>query len=141
MSRPSVKGRDIFSLLKRVADVGTEMHIRKGDGLRGAVGPANGLVQILPGGGDAQHPASGGYPLDYKKGYPISGLDEAGKSAAVFHAGTAEKDGQIVTNGGRVLGVTALGGTLDQAIANAYAAAKPISFRDMHFRTDIGHAF
>ena len=85
--------------------------------------------------------ASGGYPLDYKKGYPISGLDEAGKSAVVFHAGTAEKDGQTVTNGGRVLGVTALGDTLDQAIANAYAAAKPISFQDMHFRRDIGHAF
>ena len=85
--------------------------------------------------------ASGGYPLDYKKGYPISGLEEAGRSAVVFHAGTAEKGGQIVTNGGRVLGVTVLGDTLEQAIANAYAAAKPISFQDMHFRTDIGHAF
>ena len=85
--------------------------------------------------------ASGGYPLDYKKGCPISGLEEAGKSAVVFHAGTAEKNGQIVTNGGRVLGVTALGDTLEHAIANAYAAAKPISFQDMHFRTDIGHAF
>ena len=85
--------------------------------------------------------ASGGYPLDYKKGCPISGLEEAGKSAVVFHAGTAEKNGQIVTNGGRVLGVTALGDTLEHAIANAYAAAKPISFQDMHFRNDIGHAF
>ena len=85
--------------------------------------------------------ASGGYPADYKKGYPISGLDEAGRSAVVFHAGTAEQDGQIVTNGGRVLGVTALGNALEDAIANAYAAAKPISFQDMHFRTDIGHAF
>ena len=85
--------------------------------------------------------ASGGYPLDYKKGYPISGLDEAEEYANIFHAGTAEKDGQIVTSGGRVLGVTALGNTLDLAIANAYAAAKPISFTDMHFRTDIGHAF
>ncbi len=85
--------------------------------------------------------ASGGYPLDYKKGYPISGLEEAGKSAVVFHAGTAEQDGQIVTNGGRVLGVTALGDTLDGAIANAYAAAKPISFQNMHYRRDIGHAF
>ena len=85
--------------------------------------------------------ASGGYPLDYKKGCPISGLEEAGKSAVVFHAGTAEKNGQIVTNGGRVLGVTALGDTLEHAIANAYAAAKPIFFQDMHFRNDIGHAF
>lgn len=85
--------------------------------------------------------ASEGYPLDYKKGYPISGLEEAGESAAVFHAGTAEQDGQIVTSGGRVLGVTALGDTLDGAIANAYAAAEPISFQGMHFRRDIGHAF
>lgn len=85
--------------------------------------------------------ASGGYPLDYKKGCPISGLEEAGRSAVVFHAGTAEKDGQIVTNGGRVLGVTALGDTLDEAIANAYQAAAPISFTDMHLRHDIGRAF
>ena len=82
--------------------------------------------------------ASGGYPVEYKKGCPISGLEEAGKTAVVFHAGTAEKDGQIVTNGGRVLGVTALGETLEQAIDAAYAAAKPIRFQDMHFRRDIG---
>ena len=83
--------------------------------------------------------ASGGYPVEYKKGYPISGLEEAGKSAVVFHAGTKKADnGDILTNGGRVLGVTATGDTLPQAIANAYAAAKPISFQDMHFRTDIG---
>lgn len=82
--------------------------------------------------------ASGGYPLDYQKGYPISGLEEAGKSAVVFHAGTAQKDGRTVTSGGRVLGVTALGNSLEDAIAAAYAAARPISFQDMHFRTDIG---
>ena len=85
--------------------------------------------------------ASGGYPLDYKNGYPISGLDEAGKSAVVFHAGTAQQGDQTVTIGGRVLGVTALGDTLEQAIDNAYTAAKPISFTDMHFRRDIGRAF
>ena len=86
--------------------------------------------------------ASGGYPLDYKKGHPISGLAEAGRSAVVFHAGTKlGENGEYLTNGGRVLGVTALGDTLDQAIAAAYAAAKPITFQDMHFRTDIGHAF
>lgn len=83
--------------------------------------------------------ASGGYPVSYQKGYPISGLEEAGKSAVVFHAGTKRDDsGAYLTNGGRVLGVTALGGSLEEAIANAYAAAKPISFQDMHFRTDIG---
>ena len=85
--------------------------------------------------------ASGGYPLDYKKGYPISGLDEAGKTSVVFHAGTKLEDGQYLTNGGRVLGVTAVGADLESAIASAYEAGKHISFTDMHFRTDIGHAF
>ena len=86
--------------------------------------------------------ASGGYPLDYKKGYPISGLDEAGQTAIVFHAGTKlGPGGEYLTNGGRVLGVTATAPTLDGAIASAYDAAKHISFQDMHFRTDIGHAF
>ena len=83
--------------------------------------------------------ASGGYPVKYQSGYPITGLEEAGKSATVFHAGTkCLEDGTIVTAGGRVLGVTALGADLDEAIANAYAACKPISFQDMHMRTDIG---
>ena len=84
--------------------------------------------------------ASGGYPLAYEKGKVITGLDQV-QNAVVFHAGTAEKEGQIVTNGGRVLGVTALGTDLDGAIKNAYDAAKPIQFDQMHFRTDIGHAF
>ena len=86
--------------------------------------------------------ASGGYPLDYKKGYPISGLEEAGKTATVFHAGTKlGPNGEYLTNGGRVLGVTATAPTLEEAIDAAYAAAKRISFQDMHMRTDIGHAF
>ena len=84
--------------------------------------------------------ASGGYPVAYEKGKAITGLDEV-KDAVVLHAGTALQDGQIVTNGGRVLGVTALGKTLDEAIQNAYKAAKPVHFDQMHFRTDIGHAF
>ena len=83
--------------------------------------------------------ASGGYPVSYKSGYPISGLEEAGKSAVVFHAGTKRNEqGEIVNAGGRVLGVTATGSSLDEAISNAYAAAKPITWTDMHFRTDIG---
>mgnify|MGYP002553575452 CR=1 FL=1 len=83
--------------------------------------------------------ASGGYPTSYRKGYPISGLEEAGRSAVVFHAGTArDAGGALVTAGGRVLGVTATGADLDAAIAGAYSAAKYISFTDMHFRTDIG---
>ena len=60
----------------------------------------------------------------------------------MFHAGTKlGENGEYLTNGGRVLGVTALGDTLERAIANAYAAAGPIAFQDMHFRTDIGQAF
>ena len=84
--------------------------------------------------------ASGGYPVSYKSGYPISGLMEAETlGATVFHAGTKKSDsGEILTAGGRVLGVTATTPSLEEAIAKAYAAAKPISFQDMHFRTDIG---
>lgn len=81
--------------------------------------------------------ASGGYPGSYDKGYPITGLD-AVQDAVVFHAGTALTGGQVVTNGGRVLGVTALGDTLGQAVQNAYAAARPIQFEKMMFRHDIG---
>lgn len=81
--------------------------------------------------------ASGGYPGSYGKGYPITGLESV-ENAVVFHAGTALADGKIVTNGGRVLGVTALGGTLNEAVQNAYAAAQPIHFENMTFRRDIG---
>ncbi len=83
--------------------------------------------------------ASGGYPAAYQIGYPISGLDAAGKTATVFHAGTRKTEsGQTLTNGGRVLGVTATGKSLDEAINIAYSSAKHISFTDMYFRTDIG---
>ena len=83
--------------------------------------------------------ASGGYPVQYQSGYPISGLEEAGKLATVFHAGTKlGEDGAVLTAGGRVLGVTAVGADLEDAIQKAYAACKCISFQDMHFRTDIG---
>ncbi len=84
--------------------------------------------------------ASGGYPGSYKKGIEINGLDENGQvdGAVVYHAGTALKDGKIVTNGGRVLGVTALGKNLDEALDKAYAAVKKIDFENAHYRTDIG---
>ncbi len=81
--------------------------------------------------------ASGGYPKAYEKGKEISGLD-AVTDSIVFHAGTAAKDGKIVTNGGRVLGVTASAATLEEAIAKAYADVHKISFAQAHFRTDIG---
>jgi len=83
--------------------------------------------------------ASGGYPGNYAKGKLIRGLDEAAKlpNVKVFHAGTALKDGQIVTNGGRVLGVTALGKDLKTAQAAAYAAVERIHFDGKHYRHDI----
>ena len=83
--------------------------------------------------------ASGGYPGSYAKGKPILGLAEAAilPNVKVFHAGTASKDGQIVTNGGRVLGVTALGKDLKSAQSAAYAAVEKIHFDGAHFRRDI----
>jgi phosphoribosylamine--glycine ligase len=84
--------------------------------------------------------ASGGYPGNYEKGKPIQGLDDAAKlpGIKVFHAGTALKDGQIVTSGGRVLGVTALGKDLKVARAATYAAVEKICFEGLQFRRDIG---
>jgi len=83
--------------------------------------------------------ASGGYPGSYSKGKVITGLDAANQlpNTKVFHAGTALKDGQIVTNGGRVLGVTALGKDLRDAQKAAYAAVEKIQFDGAHFRRDI----
>ena len=81
--------------------------------------------------------ASRGYPRKYEKGKVIHGLEEASKEAIIFHAGTAKVDGKIVTNGGRVLGVTALGNGLKEAIDNAYSAIKHIRFDGMHYRNDI----
>ena len=82
--------------------------------------------------------ASGGYPLAYKKGYPIEGLDTVAEDVFVYHAGTKLEDGVYKTAGGRVLGVTAVSGTLQNAIEKAYAAARGVTFQDVHFRTDIG---
>jgi len=84
--------------------------------------------------------ASGGYPGKYTTGLPIRGVEAAAarRGVQVFHAGTATQDGRLVTAGGRVLGVTAVGDNLDSAIAAAYGAAGEISFEGMHYRTDIG---
>ena len=85
--------------------------------------------------------AAGGYPGEYRSGLPITGIDEANRleGVQVFHAGTALKDGQLVTAGGRVLSVAAYGETLQNAVGRAYEAIQYISFEGMHYRKDIAH--
>ena len=86
--------------------------------------------------------ASEGYPVSYEKGFPISGLDEFNKHEGYycFHAGTKFDGDHIVTNGGRVLGVTAKGKDLKEARANAYAATEWVQFKNKYMRHDIGKA-
>ncbi len=81
--------------------------------------------------------ASGGYPTDYKKGYEITGIENI-KESEVYHSGTAIKDNKFITNGGRVLGVSATAKDLQKAIDKAYSDVKNIYFKDMHYRKDIG---
>lgn len=83
---------------------------------------------------------SGGYPKKYTKGYKIKGLDTVSEEEAlIFHAGTkVDENNTIVTNGGRVLNLVAHGKTLAEAIEKAYAQVKKVSFKDVHYRTDIG---
>ena len=85
--------------------------------------------------------SSAGYPGSYKTGLPINGLSSAAKipNVEVFHSGTAQRDGRVVTNGGRVLGVTARGDSLEQALSRAYEAMAQIQFEGIYYRHDIGH--
>lgn len=83
--------------------------------------------------------ASGGYPGAYEKGKLITGLDQLPADVLAFHAGTALEDGKLVTNGGRVLGITAFGGTIEEAVQNVYAGVEKVNFSGMHYRRDIAH--
>jgi phosphoribosylamine--glycine ligase len=85
--------------------------------------------------------AAGGYPGSYETGTPIFGLEtlQDWKDGMVFHAGTAKSNDAVVTKGGRVLGVTAVGADISKAIAEAYRAVGKISWAGMHYRRDIGH--
>ena len=80
---------------------------------------------------------SGGYPEAYKKGYPIQGIDDV-EGSVVFHSGTAMKDGQVVTNGGRVICVSSYGKDKEEALKKSFAEAQKIQFTDKYFRSDIG---
>jgi phosphoribosylamine--glycine ligase len=82
--------------------------------------------------------ASNGYPNSYTKDDEIFGLDHVLDNGHVFHAGTRIKNGKVMTSGGRVLGITALGDTLDLAIKNAYSISEKISWKNKYSRTDIG---
>ena len=80
---------------------------------------------------------SGGYPGSYQKGYPISGIEKV-EGSVVFHAGTALKDGQVVTNGGRVIAVSSYGANKEEALQKSFTEAQKIQFQDKYFRRDIG---
>jgi phosphoribosylamine--glycine ligase len=80
---------------------------------------------------------SGGYPEAYKKGYPITGIDKVDGSI-VFHAGTATKDGEVVTAGGRVIAVSSYGANKEEALKKSFEEAQKIEFKDKYFRSDIG---
>lgn len=112
---------DIVDLFKGVAEVNLDQYKVEFDS-RSAV-----CVMLV----------SGGYPEEYVKGYPITGLDKVADSV-VFHSGTALKDGQIVTNGGRVIAVSSYGKNKEEALQKSFEEANKIEFKDKYFRRDIG---
>jgi phosphoribosylamine--glycine ligase len=98
-------------------------------------------MRWMPGASVCVVASSAGYPGSYKSGFPISGLNTAAQipGVQVFHAGSAQVNGQIVTQGGRVLGVSAAGDTLEQALSRAYDAMAEVHFDGMYYRRDIAH--
>lgn len=119
-----------------------------GDGLvdfldasaRGSLATLRGRPLVIDGSAVCVILASGGYPDAYETGKTIRGIDTVPKGVVVFHAGTKLSGGELVTSGGRVLGITAIGGgmTLRDTIARAYEGVRQISFQGMHYRRDIG---
>jgi phosphoribosylamine---glycine ligase len=85
--------------------------------------------------------AAKGYPNSYDKGKPISGFKDVNElpGVIVFHGGTKQHDGEVLTSGGRVLGVTAIGENITTAICRAYEAVEKIQWDGIHYRKDIGH--
>ena len=99
------------------------------------------MLQFEPGASACVVAASKGYPGSYITGYPITGLDSANQvpGVEVFHAGTSLVDGKYLTNGGRVLAVTATGDSLEAALQQAYEGIGKIHFDGIYYRHDIGH--
>jgi len=133
----------------RFGDPEAEVYMRLFDGdlynvlaacAKGELDPSS--VKWKPGFAVSVVLCSPGYPGNYPKGLPIAGLDDAEKKddIVIFHAATSRDGDKVLTSGGRVLNVTAIGATLDEAIDKAYAAVKLISFEGMHYRTDIGRS-
>lgn len=144
----SKKGFSVLEFNARFGDPETQVYMRllKTDLLdileacvQGRLNEIN--VEWNPGFAACVVMASAGYPAaNYKKGVPVSGIEyaELYPDIVVFHAGTKFQNGQLVTSGGRVLGVTGIGATLEGAIRNAYSGVERISFEGAHYRKDIG---
>ena len=94
-------------------------------------------IVILPDTAVTVMTVSGGYPDSYGKGFPVTGVEKVSESI-LFHAGTAMKDGRLVTSGGRVMAVTSTGSTMQEALDKSYRSVREISFCAMNYRKDIG---